>query len=220
MSEISIIRSWQWGLKMGDIRVHELTNYKHWYDIDTFVETGTFRGDATNHANMYFQEVHSIEIDDGLFEAAVERFKDKPKVHIHHGHSADVLEDIIPQLKSNTLFWLDAHFPGADAHKVAYDDEKDVERRAPLEKELELIAEHRLDKFDDVLIIDDLWLYEDGPFEWGSFDAHCKKCGHGVTREGLLNGATLDWFCEAAKETHVLERDYRHQGYLIVKPKQ
>ena len=41
---------------------------------------------------------------------------------------------------SPTLFWLDAHFPGSDYQGLAYDSEKDDEKRIPLEVELKITS--------------------------------------------------------------------------------
>jgi len=203
---------------MGDLRIHELQDFKYNFNLDTFIETGTFHGDGVAHALNYFDTIHSIEIDKELAQDAIERFKDNPGVHIHLGTSVEVLELLLPNIDGNILFWLDAHFPGADAHKVRYDNEPDMDIRAPLSRELELISQLRPNK-KDVMIIDDLWMYEDGPFAWGSFDSHAKKCNLDINLETIMKGATLDSFYAAHEDTHNFTKRYEHQGYLIVTPK-
>lgn len=204
---------------MGDLKIFELQNFKHNFDLTAFVETGTFRGEGTLHASHYFDQVYTIEIDEEMYNNTKNNLKHKSNIHFLLGNSADVIEELSNKINANTLFWLDAHFPGADAHKVPYNHEKDPHKRIPLENELKSIHKNRVGKYNDVLIIDDLWLYEDGPFQSGDLDAHMKKCGHNTTREKLMQGRTMDWFYDLYSPTHNIMKDYRHQGYLIVTPK-
>jgi len=203
---------------MGDLKIYDLGEYRCKYNLDTFVETGTFRGEGVEYASKFgFDNIHSVEAVESLASDAEKMFTDKSNIKIHHGESFEVLEKILPQIESNILFWLDAHFPGADAHLVPYDNETDPDKRAPLERELKLIKE-RVKTNNDVLIIDDLWLYEDGPFEWGSCDAHFKKCGFNVTRAQLVEKDS-SFIYEMFEKTHNIEKSYKHQGYLIMTPK-
>jgi len=195
---------------MGDLRIFNLHEYKRKYNIDIFVETGTLYGAGVDYAKEFFTEIHSIEIDPELAANAQIKYKDDRGVYIHQGHSADVLSRV--QIFGNALFWLDAHFPGADAHKVSYNNEKDPDVRAPLEKELEIISK-RQSRYKDVLIIDDMWLYEDGPFEWGTLEKHL-----GVSRQKLI-GKDSTFVYDLFNTTHSIQKDYRHQGYFIITPK-
>jgi hypothetical protein len=72
--------------------------------------------------------------------------------------------------------------------------------------------------FKDVIICDDLWLYEDGPFEWGNFDEHNRRCGRTIARAQLGVGSS-ESIVAAFKDTHNVLRLYHHQGYLIFLPK-
>lgn len=195
---------------MGDLRIFNLQDYKLKYNINTFVETGTLFGAGVDYAKEFFTEIHSIEIDKELADKAIAKYKDDRGIFIHNGHSAEVLSSM--ELKGNTLFWLDAHFPGADAHKVSYDAEQNPEKRAPLEKELEIISK-RVTYYKDVLIIDDMWLYEDGNFEWGTLKNHLGK-----TRQELV-GKDSTFVYDLFGITHNIQKDYRHQGYFIITPR-
>jgi hypothetical protein len=78
-----------------------------------FVETGTFRGDTVQLAlDNGYSFVHSIELNKGLYDAAVERFKDDSRVKIWLGDSVDQLQIIVEQLTEPATFWLDAHASG------------------------------------------------------------------------------------------------------------
>ena len=200
---------------MGDVRTFDLSIYKNRYDINTFVETGTLYGDSIEYFKDVFDILHSIEIDEELFVKACSRFKDSAKIKLHLGDSLSVLSHIVPTL-TRSFFWLDAHFPGADCHKKKYNEEQDEKLRIPLKYELEIIRNHA---FNDVIIIDDLWLYEDGLFEWGTFDEHSKRCSMGVTRKELMGEITSEFVYDLFGPTHIIEKIYKHQGYLILTPK-
>jgi hypothetical protein len=205
------------GVNMGDLKIFDIQDIKQKYKLDIFFETGTFYGDTVDWLIPIFDELHSVEIYDELFEKAKNRFKNESKVNIHHGNSTEVLNKILPTINRSVLFWLDAHFPGADAHKVPYNNEKDEKIRAPLYYEMQEISK-RKDLYKDVIIIDDLWLYEDGPYEWGSFDDHAKKCNHNVTKSELVS-TDSSFLYELLNDTHDISKVYKHQGYLIYTPK-
>ncbi len=82
------------------------------FNVDTFIETGTYLGDTTHNAATIFEHVHTIELGDDLYHAAHERFKDNSNVFVYHGDSVTVLQKIIPTTKGKLLFWLDAHHSG------------------------------------------------------------------------------------------------------------
>jgi hypothetical protein len=79
-----------------------------------FVETGTYLGDTVKLALEFgYEMVHSVELDAGLYERAVEMFKDNPKVKIWQGDSAEQLANIINEIGDQpATFWLDAHASG------------------------------------------------------------------------------------------------------------
>jgi hypothetical protein len=105
-----------------------------------------------------------------------------------------------------SLFFLDAHFPGADFGYKTYEEEKNKDIRIPLEKELETLKKFKFIN-KSYLIIDDLRIYEDGPFENGIWD-----------KRFLLGGENID-FIYYYKETHFIEKNYQKQGFIILKPK-
>ena len=202
---------------MGDLRIFDLLELKIKYNLEYFVETGTLYGDGVDYAKEYFSEIHSIEIDKELAEKAQKKYEQQKGINIHNTSSEQGLKDVCSIINNNTLFWLDAHFPGADSHKVPYDNEKDINIRLPLETELNVISQHAK-KYNDLIIIDDLWLFEDGPFEWGSFDEHAKRCNMNVTRKQLIN-KTSDFIYPLFEKNYEFEKKYNHQGYLLIKPK-
>ncbi len=107
----------------------------------------------------------------------------------------------------NAIFWLDAHFPGVDLGFASYDAEVNLDTRLPLERELDVI--HRVrGGFQDVILIDDLRIYEKGPFEHGNMD----RVGQGdVAKYGLE-------FLEKFRKRYTIEKIYRDEGYIVLSP--
>lgn len=79
-----------------------------------FVETGTYMGETVNMALEFgYDMIHSVELNDGLYNRAVEMFADNPKVKIWHGDSAEKLQEIVNEIGDQpATFWLDAHASG------------------------------------------------------------------------------------------------------------
>jgi len=184
------------------------------YGTRIFIETGTGGGEGLKYAATFpFDRLYSVEIFQKFYELAKKNFEGDNRVAIINAKSdqaLDVLLQILPQ-DAPILFWLDAHFPGADYKQASYAEEKGVDIRLPLEREVEIISRHRLLK-RDVIIIDDLRLYEDGDY------------AHGNTPE-LLGGAVPEKrgvaFVEKAfGESHFLNRDNSREGYLALIPRQ
>jgi hypothetical protein len=88
----------------------EMKRYQARYGLETFVETGTFRGDTVEAMRYTFKEVYSIELDRGYYESLQRRFTGVANVHLLYGDSAVILPELLGAIsKTNTLFWLDAH---------------------------------------------------------------------------------------------------------------
>jgi len=201
---------------MGTIRRFDLQNIIDKHKCNVFVETGTLYGDGVDYALQFdFEKIISVEINNELAKKAQDKYKDNPKVEIVCSDSASYLRKVhYPE--SNILFWLDAHFPGADANLAKYKDELDRSKNTPLECELGTIAKR---KNNDVIICDDLWLYEDWQTETGTFNEHCKRHGHDITRADLCTDGVLEKFEELFSETHEMKKMYQDQGYIVFTPK-
>jgi hypothetical protein len=195
---------------MGELFLHDLQKYIDEWECSVFVETGTGVGTGIEFALRYpFSKLYSIEYVEELYEACLESFDDSRLTLLNHD-SLTGLKQILEENKDvpSMLFWLDAHFPGADFGFNSYDHMIDVpELHKPLAAEIELIAKSRPDK-NDVFIIDDLQIYEDGPFEL--LDPQFKE------KYGDLG---IDFIHDNYGKTHVMTRDYRHQGFMILTPK-
>lgn len=194
---------------MGQLKeAIQVKNVLDFYDIENFVETGTGAAEVVRSVSNINNKlnVHTIEIIEEIYEKNKVSFSYLNNVNWHLGQSSDVLLNILPDLKGNTLFWLDAHFPGADFGMASYGDEPDLDKRLPLKSELEIIVKNK-DVKNDVFVIDDLRIYEDGPFEDGSW-ADRKKYG----------GDGIEFIDELFEETHYVVRSYNKQGFVILFP--
>jgi hypothetical protein len=84
--------------------------------LSTFVETGTFEGDAVAAVKDRFERVVTVELSQPLWERAAARFRGHRGVEVLLGDSSEVLARIAPTLHTAaTLFWLDAHWCVADS---------------------------------------------------------------------------------------------------------
>ena len=137
---------------MGMLSLELLSQFA---DGDTFVETGTYKGDTVQVALNYgFKNIHSIELNRELFEECAKRFIDQKIVKIWHGESQDNLKNILKTVNGQATFWLDAHasgpLPGGRFGG------------SPLVQEIKMIGEHHIK--NHILIIDDCRLF--GSEEW------------------------------------------------------
>jgi len=207
---------------MGSLREHDLNFYIKNYGVEYYFETGTGKAECLSYAiKNNFKKFYSVDIDEDLVKEAYEKLQYEGKdIELLIGKSTEILEEYVPKLpkESPTLFFLDAHFPGADFHKCTYEESirtylKDA---FPLEQEVNIIANNR-DTAKDVFIIDDYVLYENGDYD--CLNHNCVWEYEWLQKE--LNLETNSTFLyEKFKETHDLKKDLRSQGYLIITPKE
>ena len=186
----------------------QIKNVLDFYDIKNFVETGTGQAEVVQTVVEADDtlNVHTIEVIPEIYDKNKINFSYLKDVNWHLGTSFDILPEILPDLKGTTLFWMDAHFPGADFGLSSYGDEKDDDKRLPLKKELETIVANR-DVTNDVFVIDDLRIYEDGPFGDGNWEDREKYGGDGI-----------EFIEELFDETHYVVKSYNAQGSIILFP--
>jgi len=197
---------------MGRLFNFDLSYYIKQYNISHFIETGTGEGDTLAAILQYgLKEYHSVEINEIIYNKCKQRFHNiSPNLlKLYNNNSYEALKEIlfnIPKDK-NIIFWLDAHFPGADSHLSAYGSEANDSIRIPLESEIELIANIRKG-CKDLIFIDDLRIYEDGPFTNGNWE-----------HRSTLGGNGIDFIYNNFSNTHTVARDYNDEGYILLTPK-
>lgn len=194
---------------MGSIRRFDLKTLAKQYKADYFFETGTFWGDGVQYAlDASFIKLISVEVMPEIAEKARLRFQGVTNVEIVEADSVKGLASKIGDLKGNCIFWLDAHFPGADAGLKPYDENMNDDFRLPLAREIETIARLRK-KYNDVLIIDDLRIYEDGPFENGN-----------VPQDALpASDRNIKFIYKHFRWSHVVVKSYQDEGYILLYPR-
>ena len=180
------------------------------YNLSRFVETGTLRGDTLDFVKYFtFTKFYSMEIMESLYEYCNLKYKEDERISIYQGDTSKDFNILLKDLPSdeNVLFWLDAHFPGAEGCDLPYNNSTDTDERIPLQKELQQIKDSRSIE-GDVFVIDDLRVYEDGPYEDGNWEDRPELGGDGTQ-------FIEDFF----QDTHIVQKVYNHQGYILGVPK-
>ena len=194
---------------MGSLSRFDLSRIIHEYKTPNLFETGTFWGDGVAYALEFpFDKIISVEIIPEIADKAKSRFLAEDRVEIIEADSIVGLKKKLPLLEGNTVFWLDAHFPGADAKLADYESGNDREFRLPLSREIELISMYRK-KFQDVLILDDLRIYEDGPYEKGAVPLNAMPKGE----------RNISFVYDFFETTHYVFKSFLDEGYILLFPK-
>jgi hypothetical protein len=196
---------------MGRLFTFDLSYYIKQYNITHFVETGTGEGDTLDYlSKLNLEEYHSIEINNIIYNRCINRFQNNLNIiKLYNDTSYNGLEIILSNIPKdkNILFWLDAHFPGADSNLSSYSSESNDIIRIPLESEIKLISQMR-QGCKDLIFIDDLRIYEDGPFTNGNWN-----------ERKILGGDGIDFIFNNFSSTHDITRNYQDEGYIILTPK-
>ena len=179
------------------------------FGIKNFVETGTGDGSSMNKVidTEVLDKQYGIELDIELFSNLMKQYDGNENVILFNGYSEDCMDAVLEELSEDpTLFWLDAHFPGADYGPAGYGDEEDLNKRLPMEAELKIMKEKR-DLSKDVIFMDDLRIYVDRDFEAGNWPERSKFGANGY-----------DFVEELIGDTHILVEHLADQGYLLAFP--
>jgi hypothetical protein len=157
---------------------------------DTFVETGSYRGDTLDFMKDRFRSLHSVELSKRWHEFCVARFEDCPHVHLYHGSSAELLPRILRPIDRPVIVFLDAHYSGGSTAKA------DIDCDSPLLGELSCLQSR---PFDDIIIIDDTSFFDakggeepqtlDEDQVWPRFAYDWS----GITREAVLSRMKPDY---------------------------
>jgi hypothetical protein len=131
------------------VKQQKLVELKRRYNIDTFIETGTYFGDTTYAVRNYFKSIFTIEIQDQFFLEAKKRFQYSPHIKVVHGNSRDKLGGLSKNIGERILFWLDGHYNNSY--------ESPENKITPIVEELEIILNHGIK--DHIILIDDARLF-------------------------------------------------------------
>lgn len=120
---------------------------KYSYFLDTWVESGTFKGETTKFLAKKFKYVHTIEPDKFLAEKAQKRFYKYKNIEVYNFKSKDCLKQILQKIDKSVSLWLDGHYSGGETFNNY--------GQSPIVFELEIIKQE-LTKFNEITIfIDD-----------------------------------------------------------------
>ncbi len=194
---------------MGSISRFNLNKIIKEYNTIYFFETGTGQGYGIEHAvKSPFKKILSTEIVPQLAKKASKKFTLFAQVSILESDSIKALTNELPNLNNNCIFWLDAHFPGADAGMKKYDAMDDESIRLPLENEINLIKKIRRG-FNDVFIIDDLRIYENGLYQHGNAPLDTRP----------RDSRNIDFIRQQFSRSHLIAKLYLDEGYLLLLPR-
>ncbi len=132
-------------------KIEKILAAKELFNIDVFIETGTYLGVTTNYVKKHFKKLFSIELSEKLANEAKKYFKNKKNVEILQGDSGLLIEKIVQNNTSKKLFWLDAHY-SAGITEASLDF-----GHTPISKELEIVLNHWVE--GSVVLIDDARLF-------------------------------------------------------------
>lgn len=194
---------------MGSLTRFNLAKLKKQAGADYFFETGTWRGDGLAYAaRENFRKLFSSEIIASIASQAQERFRNDSRITIINDSSTSALDKYLGLVDGNCIFWLDAHYPGAEEGIKGYNDEEEEFVKLPLQKELELIAA-RTGRYQDLILVDDLRIYEEGPFRKGNLPKD-------VLPPKVRN---THFVTNLFKNTHEISKLYEDEGYMVLLPK-
>ena len=93
-----------------------LRELAHFFNLDTFIATGTFYETMMSQACEIFREVHSIESAVDLYQPLkMPEITKHNNIHIYH--SANILEMVLQRINGQMLLWLSVHESAAITNK-------------------------------------------------------------------------------------------------------
>lgn len=196
---------------MGKLSDFNLSQWVNTHKV--FVESGTGRGDGLRYAMGHnFSHLYSTEIVTDLFNHLVPDFAADSRVKLFNMHAPEFLDSLFANYVSPSepiVYFSDAHYPASDVYGVPFDSEKDIDKRLPLQKELEVFKKHG--RKNDVIIVDDLRIYR-----------RCPSPVHNLDDIGLGHIAQYNdarFVYDLFEETHNIQEIYADTGYLLIVPK-
>ena len=120
-------------------------------NMSILVETGTHRGEGAHAWSTLFNEVHTIELSDSLYDHCIKTY-DLPNVNFIKAASTDVLKELVEGITENYLLLLDAHGSGGDTTF----DERVGRFGAPVLQEIECVRSNP----PEWILVDDLSDFE------------------------------------------------------------
>ena len=117
---------------------------------NTVIETGTHTGHGAVRFATYFDNVHTVELSEDLYNETKSKYSHIPNINFYNNSSPEFLREILSTMEERCIIFLDAHGSGGD---TVYDD-RYGRYGTPLLDELSAIKESS--KLNNhVIVIDD-----------------------------------------------------------------
>lgn len=137
---------------LGKHKRKTMDKYINKYNLNIFIETGTYLGDTLFRLRNKFKELYSIELSEYYYKLAEDRFKNINNIYIIQGDSGEKLKDLLKNINDSVFFWLDGHYSAGLTAKA--------ELETPIIQELDSIFNHMiLNDLRHVILIDDARLF-------------------------------------------------------------
>lgn len=120
------------------------------FDVNIFIETGTYIGDSTEIASEIYESVHTIELSYQLYEKACQRFNNSPSVFLYYGDSGIILTKLLSSLETKAALWLDGHWSAGNTARG--------ETNTPILNEISALKSSSV--ANNLIIIDDIRLFQ------------------------------------------------------------
>lgn len=124
-------------------------------NIEIFVETGCYTGDAINYIlnNKNYKMHYSCDINPKYVTMCKNRFPElDSKLSISTMDSVDYFNSLIPHIEDKTLFWLDAHFPAMYGMGIG--------TYFPVVEECNIIKNQKINMEKDFILCDDIRVFK------------------------------------------------------------
>ena len=144
------------------IKARAVINQARGHNVRVLVETGTCLGEMARKCSKHLKQIWTIELSETLAVEAARRLARRRNVRVLCGENSGLLPQILAGIREPVVFWLDAHYSGGVTAKGATE--------CPLERELQIIAEHACQ--DHIILIDDVRLMGSG--DYPSLDRVCE----------------------------------------------
>lgn len=126
------------------------------HQLKVMVETGTFFGDTVESFREKFDTIISIELSEDLANKAKARFAGDPKISILQGDSSVILAQLLKDMPTPVLFWLDGHYSSEFFIGDEFIKTAKGENNTPIVKELDIIFQSGV---PSVILVDDARLF-------------------------------------------------------------
>lgn len=163
------------GGKLSVDEIKTILNMCGYNDIKYFVETGTYKGDSTREAAQVFDTVHTIEINENLYNNTKNLCNELgiTNIHFHLGDTVQLLSNIISSIPDKCFWFIDAHQSGPDTSNNG--------TWVPLLEELDIVLS-QADEKSGVYVFDDERLFSKH-WDWAEVSSESildKFKSHGV----------------------------------------